>query len=108
MKNRRHGLVHVVIVTLVIFAILLSGAMLLLNYIGNASDEAQVTMIRDAVRSSVITCYAVEGAYPRDIAYLEENYGLAYDHDRFFITYDAFASNIFPDILVNLKGESDI
>ncbi|MBP3410596.1 MAG: hypothetical protein J6J78_01035 [Clostridia bacterium] len=107
MKSRRRGIVRALAVTLVVFAILLSGAILLLDYIGNASDEAQIAMVRDAVRSAVTTCYAVEGAYPRDISYLEENYGLAYDHERFFITYDAFASNIFPDILVNLKGASD-
>ena len=104
MKSRRRSFVRALAISLAVFAIVFSGAILLLNYIGNASDEAQIAMVRDAVRGALTTCYAVEGAYPQSIEYLVENYGLAYDESRFFITYAAFASNVYPDIMVNLKG----
>ena len=104
MKSGRHGIQRTTAVTLLVFVLLFSVAIALLEYIGNESDEAQSEMVRSAVRNAVVTCYAVEGAYPSDIAYLVDNYGLAYDADRFLITYDAFASNIFPDIRVNVKG----
>jgi hypothetical protein len=104
MKGKQRTLARTLAVSLVVFALIISAAILLLNYIGTASDEAQAEIVREAVRGALTTCYAVEGAYPQSIDYLVENYGLAYDESRFFITYDAFASNVYPDIMVNLKG----
>lgn len=107
MKNRRRVYLRTLAVTLVLFVLFFSGAALILEYVENSSSQAQAEMVREAVHDAVLTCYAVEGAYPKDIAYLVEHYGLAYDEERFLITYDAFASNIFPDIRVNVKGEDD-
>ena len=45
-------------------------------------------------------CYAVEGSYPASLDYLEENYGLLVNHDRFIVTYEAFASNLMPQVNV--------
>lgn len=104
MKGGRRSFMRALAVSLAVFALVFSGAILLLDYIGNASDEAQLAVVRDAVRGALATCYAVEGAYPQSIGYLVENYGLAYDESRFFITYDAFASNVYPDIMVSMKG----
>ena len=104
MKGKQRTLARTLAVSLVVFALIISAAILLLNYIGNASDEAQTEIVREAVRGALTTCYAVEGAYPQSIDYLVENYGLAYDESRFFITYDAFASNVYPDIMVSVKG----
>jgi len=108
MKNRRHAYLRTLAVTLILLALLLSGAVMLLDYVESTSEEAQIALVRDAIRNAVLTCYAVEGAYPQDVEYLVENYGLAYDSDRFLIRYDAFASNIFPDIRVIVKGEGSI
>jgi len=65
-------------------------------------------MVRDAVHSAALTCYAVEGCYPEDVDYLREHYGLRYDQTRYLIHYDAFASNIMPDIRVSVRGESGL
>ena len=32
--------------------------------------------------------------------YLRENYGLSYDAERYAVDYDAFASNLIPEIRV--------
>ena len=39
------------------------------------SDESAMA-IRDAVRKEALQCYVVEGVYPPDLDYLENNYGL--------------------------------
>ena len=104
MKSNRHSLWRTLAVTLGVFALLFSVAVFLLDYVGNASDEAQTDMINKAVHNAVLTCYAVEGVYPANIEYLVENYGLAYDESRYLISYEAFASNVFPDIRVNIRG----
>ena len=43
-------------------------------------------------------------AYPDSLDYLKERYGLVYNEDLFFVSYDAFASNLMPDIQVTRKG----
>lgn len=104
MKRNRHGLRRAAAAALAVFALLFSVAVVLIDYIGDASDDAQAEMIGSAVRNAVLTCYAVEGAYPADVEYLVEHYGLAYDESRYLISYEAFASNIFPDIAVKKRG----
>ena len=60
----------------------------------------------DAVRRAALTCYAVEGVYPQSLEELERGYGLAYNKDAYIVSYDAFASNIMPNIQVLRKGET--
>lgn len=108
MSKARGGFIRGLILTLCVFALLFAGAWRLLSYVGSASEEAQTAMVRDAVRSAALTCYAVEGCYPENVDYLREHYGLRYDADRYFIHYDAFASNIMPDIRVSVRGESGL
>ncbi len=88
---------------LAIVAVLVA-AVLLVNRIGTAQDSAETDIVRDAVKNAALTCYAVEGAYPDSVEYLREHYHLAYDEDQYLITYDAFASNMIPDIWVTEKG----
>lgn len=45
-------------------------------------------------------CCAVEGAYPHTLRHLEEHYGLTVNHDDYAITYEAFASNVVPSVVV--------
>lgn len=68
-----------------------------------SQEEERFHILSDAIRRSVIQCYAIEGFYPPNIKYLEDNYGLIVDHDRYVISYDVFASNIMPTIEVYLK-----
>ena len=54
----------------------------------------------EGVRRAAVHCYAIEGQYPESVDYLEENYGLRIDHDRYLVHYDIFADNILPEITV--------
>ena len=77
------------------------------NY-GSQFDTRRANEIRDTVLSSVSQCYALEGEYPPDLAYLEANYALILDKSRYIYHYQLFASNIFPDVKVlaiNKAGE---
>ncbi len=56
--------------------------------------------LEDALRLSAAACYAAEGIYPPDLAYLEEYYGLQIDYERYAVFYEIFAENIMPDITV--------
>jgi len=92
------------VIKLLLIAAVLVGAVFLVNRISSAQETAETEIVRNAVKNAALTCYAVEGAYPDDIEYLREHYRLAYDEDQYLITYDAFASNMIPDIWVTEKG----
>ncbi|MBR5109389.1 MAG: hypothetical protein IK099_04270 [Clostridia bacterium] len=92
------------ITKIVAIVAVLALAVLLVNRIDTAHETAETEIVRDAIKNAAITCYAVEGAYPDDISYLRENYHLAYDTNRYMVTYDAFASNMIPDIFVTERN----
>jgi hypothetical protein len=56
--------------------------------------------VRQAVMSAAVQCYAVEGVYPPTLDYLEDNYGLQINHNHYIVTYEAFASNLPPEVAV--------
>ena len=56
--------------------------------------------VEQAVLRSAGQCYAVEGVYPSELSYLEEHYGLTVNHSHYIVTYEAFSSNLPPDVHV--------
>lgn len=56
--------------------------------------------LEDRVRRTAAACYASEGFYPPDLDYMEENWGLRYDGQRYVIRYEVFAANLMPQITV--------
>ena len=89
----------------VVLPVLLFIAIVGLFYYGlmgveRTSREEQLLSVERAVTKATVQCYAIEGRYPPNLEYLEENYGLTLDRERYIIQYDAFASNIMPTILV--------
>jgi len=61
-------------------------------------------LLEDVLRRTAVACYASEGFYPPDVAYMQQHYGLRYDDTRFAVHYDRFASNLMPDITVTDKS----
>ena len=66
-------------------------------------EDSGTEAIRAAVQRSALQCYAVEGVYPSSLEYLEENYGLQVNHEDYYVTYEAFASNMPPTVRVVLR-----
>lgn len=56
--------------------------------------------LEESIRRSAVACYAAEGVYPPDLAYLEEHYGIQVDTKRYTVYYSIFAENLMPDITV--------
>ena len=59
--------------------------------------------LKATVQQRAVQCYAVEGAYPESLAYLEQNYGLRINRQRYIVAYDVFAPNLLPDVTVLIK-----
>ena len=79
-----------------------------ISSISATTEQEETENLKQAVIRSTIYCYAVEGAYPESLSYLENHYGITYDHSKYIISYDVHASNLMPDIDViplSNKGE---
>ena len=63
-------------------------------------DAQAAAALKDSVVQAAVQCYAVEGAYPESVDYLEQNYGLHINHKRYIVSCSAFASNVMPDVQV--------
>lgn len=76
-----------------------------LNQVETGHDRQGKARLEESLRRSAAACYAAEGIYPPDLAYLQEHYGVQIDEERYTVYYDVFASNLMPDITV-LENES--
>ena len=56
--------------------------------------------LETALRRVAVSCYAAEGFYPPDVAYLQEHYGLQFDETSYVVHYERRASNWMPEITV--------
>lgn len=85
------------------FAFFILLAVFLWIGVQNISATAETEQLRyaeEAVRRAVVQCYAIEGRYPPDIAYLQEQYGLAVDTEKYVIHYQRIGANLLPQIAV--------
>lgn len=71
-----------------------------INNLQLADEKEKYDILSDAIIRSAVQCYSIEGFYPPSIEYLENNYGLIVNHDKYVISYHIFASNIMPEIVV--------
>lgn len=100
-SHKPSGFILSVCIFLVILIIFLQG----LSSLSESTVRRQKESLENAITRSVTYCYTVEGAYPQDLDYLKENYGLTYDEDVFFVDYQVVGSNILPDITIIEKGD---
>jgi hypothetical protein len=90
-------------------ALIIAAAVLLLVIFGyqriSADMHAQTSeSIAALIRRYAVECYAVEGAYPTSIEYLEKNYGLVYNENKYIVSYESYSSNQIPSIEVLEKN----
>ena len=92
-----------------LFSFLSSAAIILVIFWGlnNTQDslkEDELVRLKDNIMKAAVNCYAIEGFYPADLSYLEDNYGLIID-ERYNVFYEVQASNIMPSGSVNRRGK---
>lgn len=68
--------------------------------INQISREQELILTKQAIRKAAIQCYAIEGMYPAQLSYLEENYYLSIDSEHYYVIYNSFSSNFMPEIEV--------
>lgn len=85
---------------LIFFVLILIWFFFGVSYLSKETKRDQCELLKTAISRSITHCYATEGHYPEDLAYLREHYGITYDTEQFFIDYQILGKNIFPDVTV--------
>lgn len=91
------------ILPVIVFVLFVGFLYFAVNSTEKGTEEEKFVAIQDAVERSAVQCYAIEGFYPPDVKYLEDNYGLIVDREKYIVDYSVFASNIMPDIQIFKK-----
>ena len=74
--------------------------LLALTRLDTGRTDAGRAQLEQAIRRTAAACYAAEGAYPAQLSYLQEHYGIQYDENQYTVHYEVIASNLMPDITV--------
>ena len=93
------------ILSLLLILLLLTLSWKGLDNLSDSTNAEQTQILEDALMRSITACYALEGAYPPDITYLVEHYGLVYDTEQYFIDYQYIGSNLRPDVTILKRNE---
>jgi len=88
------------IMPLIFAAVIIGMVMVGLSSADYSSRAEGLRTLDDSIRRAVVIAYAIEGRYPQSIEYIEENFGIHIDRERFIIHYRIFASNVHPEIMV--------
>ena len=65
-----------------------------------SSKAEGLRVLEESILRATVKCYAVEGSYPSNLAYIEKFYGVHIDRTKYVVDYDIFASNIMPSVMV--------
>ncbi len=90
-------------IPIISFVIIFGAFYLAITRLADSAGLQQLQALENAVRKDVLHCFASEGEYPESIEYLEKNYALSYDHDRFEVYYVRGDGNVLPEIKVLAK-----
>lgn len=71
-----------------------------ISAVSNSPVNDEKEILTNAINKDIVHCYAIEGMYPPSLSYIEENYGLTYDHEDYMIDYDIVGSNIMPTVMI--------
>ena len=98
----RQRVVKRVVAFLVIVGLLVGAYFALRIAQDNAREQAVVT-VRESVLNAAKQCCAVEGSYPATLEHLESKYGLVINHNDYVVSYEWFADNVLPSVVVTAR-----
>lgn len=65
----------------------------------NIQKKEQVHL-EQVLHQSAAMCYSLEGRYPKNLAYLKEQYGIHWQEEKFLVDFEYVGNNLPPDIVV--------
>ena len=92
------------IIAAAVFAVILWGLGDALSRTSDQIRNEEAQLIEQRIEQAAVLCYALEGSYPKDVHYLEQNYGVVIDDEKYNVFYQSLGSNMKPEVQVYRKG----
>ncbi|MCL2633363.1 MAG: hypothetical protein FWD34_02490 [Oscillospiraceae bacterium] len=102
--KKKKSIIPAVLITAAAFLLLAGFVLAVLNNASEASREEALNAVRENVVRAAVSCYACEGAYPDSLTYLEENYNLFINKNKYIVHYEKAGDNLMPNIYVIERG----
>lgn len=99
MKLRTARRVVKAVAVIAIVAVLAIGAFFAVR---GAREQATLS-VRESVLNAAKQCCAIEGSYPTTLEHLESSYGLVINHNDYVVSYEWFADNVLPSVVVTAR-----
>lgn len=78
----------------------LVAAFLIVGALQTSAREQGAAALRESIINAAKQCCAIEGSYPATLEHLEENYGVVVNDDDYVVSYESFADNVMPTVVV--------
>ncbi|MGN0675631.1 MAG: hypothetical protein ACI4KG_07750 [Oscillospiraceae bacterium] len=89
-----------------LFALIVIWFAVSLENADSAADKKRADSVYDAVMNGAVLCYSIEGEYPPDLEYLEKNYGVKINREKYIVDYSYFGANVPPTVKVAEKEQN--
>lgn len=100
MGSGRRGLWRGLLPAPLLFCAVLTVFFLAVGKAGETGTVEEKRIAEQSVRRAAVSCYAAEGFYPDSYDYLREHYHVRIDETKYAVQYEAFASNLMPEITI--------
>ncbi|MDE6763319.1 MAG: hypothetical protein K2N26_05850 [Oscillospiraceae bacterium] len=88
------------ILSAVLFIAVAAWFVVSVNNADSAAGEKRSQAVYNSIMNGASLCYSIEGEYPPDLEYLEKNYGIRVNSDKYIVDYSYFGANIRPTVTV--------
>lgn len=99
-KPQNTNLLFRILSSAVVSVFCISALLYVISTFSEKASNDYVQSLQTALSRSAVHCYAMEGAYPESLAYLQEHYAISWDTSRYVVDYQIFGANRMPIITV--------
>ena len=101
---KKTGVRWMTVLSVSLFAAIMIWLIISVNNAAESADKSRSDAVYTTIMNSASLCYSIEGEYPPDIEYLENNYGVKIDRGKYVVHYEYFGANIRPTVTIMEKG----
>lgn len=101
-REQRQRVVRRLLSVIIVVALAIA-VWFVVSYAQASAREQAAASLRESVLSAAKQCCAVEGSYPVSLEHLENDYGLTINHQDYVVSYEWFADNVLPSVVVTAR-----